>query len=536
MKRRTVLYKKFTLDGGNIMKIYFKNLESMKNWIKLLICLMVGFSLFCFSKNSEANPNHAHAGITHELHYLTFSDIISSDELITMSDRWWLIASNLDDESDEDLLNVRFAVISPFEINWWNGYPPTTTTSSGGIWQYFFDSGPDGSPMNIPENNQVGPSGTIGEGVEMDPGFTFYREVIPPVLSGSETSQTVTVVLNFDSLFDPEIIDIFVSIGVGHSLIGENLVVTQIISQNDLVDWNENISFDGSTAGYSISAEDIQLGTPYVFKVEIQSNKSSKVIGNPVWKPTVAIGFSKPSPPQFHVNGNICTIEHPDQVAATYTVDNDNENTWWVAGANNGVSLFLFQVISDLIPCQGDKWCVPVPEDRDNDGIYDTEDNCPYTPNPSQEDSDGDGIGDACDLDPTIIVPIVIKPKKVMLDDDFDEDDDDGCEDDDIKLRIFIYGTPDFDPTTVDIDTVEIGDPALDGTSSAIKSRIKDFDRDGDDDLKLVFSICEMITVDESLDFDSSNIVLNGTTDNGVQISGEGPIVIKAEDDDDDDD
>jgi hypothetical protein len=35
--------------------------------------------------------------------------------------------------------------------------------------------------------------------------------------------------------------------------------------------------------------------------------------------------------------------------------------------------------------------------DEDNDGIPDTLDNCPNTPNPAQEDTDEDGAGDACD-------------------------------------------------------------------------------------------------------------------------------------------
>lgn len=43
--------------------------------------------------------------------------------------------------------------------------------------------------------------------------------------------------------------------------------------------------------------------------------------------------------------------------------------------------------------------------DMDNDGIHNSEDNCPQTPNPNQEDSDMDGVGDACEI---IIDPLEI--------------------------------------------------------------------------------------------------------------------------------
>jgi len=38
--------------------------------------------------------------------------------------------------------------------------------------------------------------------------------------------------------------------------------------------------------------------------------------------------------------------------------------------------------------------------DMDGDGSADSEDNCPGTPNPQQEDLDGDGVGDACERGP----------------------------------------------------------------------------------------------------------------------------------------
>jgi hypothetical protein len=41
--------------------------------------------------------------------------------------------------------------------------------------------------------------------------------------------------------------------------------------------------------------------------------------------------------------------------------------------------------------------CMDNSIDTDEDGVVDCSDNCPWTPNPNQEDCDNDGTGDACD-------------------------------------------------------------------------------------------------------------------------------------------
>ena len=41
----------------------------------------------------------------------------------------------------------------------------------------------------------------------------------------------------------------------------------------------------------------------------------------------------------------------------------------------------------------------PDQADRENDGIGDLCDNCPFATNPKQENSDNDSNGDACDPD-----------------------------------------------------------------------------------------------------------------------------------------
>jgi len=80
----------------------------------------------------------------------------------------------------------------------------------------------------------------------------------------------------------------------------------------------------------------------------------------------------------------------------------------YVGYARAGTSYLPVAVVEYTDAFSGEIILVPlvdVPSDIDFDGVADTLDNCPNTPNPGQEDQDTDGVGDACDNCPTISNP-----------------------------------------------------------------------------------------------------------------------------------
>jgi hypothetical protein len=92
----------------------------------------------------------------------------------------------------------------------------------------------------------------------------------------------------------------------------------------------------------------------------------------------------------------------------------------------NGNEVPSVTIVSD----SGFDYLTGITEDSDNDGIPDTDDNCPTDQNPSQQDSDSDGHGDACD----------------------DDDDNDGVLDDIDNCRL------DVNPLQLDFDEDGAGD------------------------------------------------------------------------------
>ena len=174
------------------------------------------------------------------------------------------------------------------------------------------------------------------------------------------------------------------------------------------------------------------------------------------------------------------------------------------------LSIFLFSFDSNEkhdVPDDGKKTTnkTVVVVDSDGDGVDDEFDNCPSTPNSSQEDADGDGIGDACDNCPTTANP-------GQNDNDFDgigdvcdpDDDNDGIADGPDNCPLFA------NTNQSDNDGDGIGD-VCDNCSQIANPDQLDSDNDG------VGDACSNFICDDFLVNDDPAIVLAaGTTSSGL--------------------
>jgi uncharacterized delta-60 repeat protein len=92
------------------------------------------------------------------------------------------------------------------------------------------------------------------------------------------------------------------------------------------------------------------------------------------------------------------------------------------------------------------------------------------------------------------------------------------CKDID-HIHVAILTTPAFDALTVDAASLKLGDPLLSGTASPLWNKARDVDLDGDLDMLLSFTICDLVT-NLALDSSSTELDLTGTTLGGDLITG----------------
>lgn len=417
----------------------------------VMILTVVLMSLFSSTivDTSEEN-NQAQPGILHGYNYSNESDVLSNEQVL-MNEIWILWVRNTIDNTGESLGNVKIRAYCPFDITW--GTEPSSQDDKNYVWEL----------GDIDEGDQIGFGATIEQAGPFNPDVELTRAVVPPVLKWEETLQVINFAVIFNS-FPGEELNIVVAIRQFED--DDDLIMTEIISQNDVPGWEKKII--SGVAQWLTSRESITLGVPHNFVAEVKSIKSPLIEGDPVYKPQVSVEMSHPHWTPGPVITNSYPISHPDGIDVIFETDNFIE---WMPGIRSSKIIYLSKIESGLIYCPNGQYYVS--EDRDGDGIPDEEDNCPFTPNPEQEDSDGDGIGDSCDVGG---VDIDIKP---------------GSYPNSINLKskgviqVAILTTDTLDATTVNSASVRFG---ATGTEAVpVHFALEDVDGDGDFDMILHF-------------------------------------------------
>ncbi len=87
------------------------------------------------------------------------------------------------------------------------------------------------------------------------------------------------------------------------------------------------------------------------------------------------------------------------------------------------------------------------------------------------------------------------------------------------KAKVAVLSTSDFDVTLIDPSSAMLGDPKLDGKVNPTKSKIRDVNHDGYDDIQFTFSICDLVN-EEALNADTTKLILTGETPDGIIVTG----------------
>lgn len=91
-------------------------------------------------------------------------------------------------------------------------------------------------------------------------------------------------------------------------------------------------------------------------------------------------------------------------------------------------------------------------------------------------------------------------------------------------VKVAVLGSADLDASLVEPGSVTVGDPALDGRTAPVRSRLVDVDGDGDLDLVLRVRVGHLQD-DGAIDRDSTQLSVTGTVD-GVEFAGSDTVTV----------
>jgi hypothetical protein len=177
------------------------------------------------------------------------------------------------------------------------------------------------------------------------PKFSATRSVVPETLTEDVTTQTVTLTFTLEENL-PALINTF-GVWIGRSIIAYEdvqLVEGYIVEQTEVEGWESGT--DGIQAWWHIEPNNIQMNKTFVFEAKIESIKSEYLIGAPLFKPGILIGYGRGFPEDY-VIGKEVTIQDPEKTMKA-TISADKELKWSSIYGDHGHDFWFNEIISKI--------------------------------------------------------------------------------------------------------------------------------------------------------------------------------------------
>jgi hypothetical protein len=226
--------------------------------------------------------NSVHAELSEVNNYSTNDDTISNIDLLVWNHQWFAHIINTPDNGPPvENPKVELQTSKPLVGFWPNDPTIFSHTPESDLYTWKFNNLQIAEPNSLPGVSAWESPGTSESPLTITstPRFSASRSVAPDILTQSQTKQTVTVKFKLEEPLPGEVNSLTVIIGWEGFAGQEKLVVSNIVSQNQVDGWNATT--DTISAFWGINPSNIQkVGNEYpeyTFIAKLNSVKSVSV-------------------------------------------------------------------------------------------------------------------------------------------------------------------------------------------------------------------------------------------------------------------